>query len=211
MKKQKHKKITKGIEKMLDNLYKNIGGKIKSLAKWSFVVEAIGSVIAGLALMEDLDETAILLIVGGPIVAWVGSWILYALGEMVSALVELKDIAKKQQYAPDIESTVIPAAPAPAVTRAAPAPETGKAPASEKTQPVPPKAPAATQTYYAARFTEEKKPAPVGDDTYVSGRTYYQGDRVKFHGVWYECTAAGSGTVWNPHVSPSQWKEISEQ
>ena len=64
-------------------MYDNIGGKIKSLAVWTFIVEAIGSIITGIALGGEEDELYFLLCLIGPIVAWVSSWILYAFGEMV--------------------------------------------------------------------------------------------------------------------------------
>ena len=71
---------------MLDNLYENIGSKIKNWAKWIFVIEAIGAVITGLVLLftdEDLILYGLLILVCGPIVAYIGSWILYAFGELV--------------------------------------------------------------------------------------------------------------------------------
>ncbi len=68
---------------MLDSLYENIGGKIKNWAKWIFIVEAIGAVIAGLALAVNEDALYIFIAIVGPIIAWVGSWILYAFGELV--------------------------------------------------------------------------------------------------------------------------------
>ena len=71
---------------MLDNLYENIGSKIKNWAKWIFIVEAIGAIITGVVLMatdEDLIVYGLLTLVCGPIIAWVGSWILYAFGELV--------------------------------------------------------------------------------------------------------------------------------
>ena len=71
---------------MLDNLYENIGGKIKNCAKGIFIIEAIGSIIAGVVLLftdEDLILYGLLTLVCGQIVAWVGSWILYAFGELV--------------------------------------------------------------------------------------------------------------------------------
>ena len=71
---------------MLDNLYENIGSKIKNLAKWIFVIAAIGAVITGLVLLftdEDLILYGLLTLVCGPIVAYIGSWILYAFGELV--------------------------------------------------------------------------------------------------------------------------------
>jgi hypothetical protein len=71
---------------MLDSLYENIGGKIKNRAKWIFIVEAICTIIIGLVLLftdEDLILYALLMLICGPIVAYVGSWILYAFGELV--------------------------------------------------------------------------------------------------------------------------------
>ena len=64
-------------------MYKNIGNKIKSLATGTFLVEAIGSIITGFILMAEEDVLYILLVIFGPLVAWVSSWILYAFGEMV--------------------------------------------------------------------------------------------------------------------------------
>ncbi|MBE6783518.1 MAG: hypothetical protein E7536_05855 [Ruminococcaceae bacterium] len=70
-----------------DRLYENIGGKIKKWAKWIFIVEAIGAIIAGLVLIINVEEELILhgflALIFGPVVAFVGSWILYAFGELV--------------------------------------------------------------------------------------------------------------------------------
>jgi predicted RNA-binding Zn-ribbon protein involved in translation (DUF1610 family) len=70
---------------MLDRLYENIGAKIKNWAKWIFIAEAIGAIITGLALLFSDEELILgfLVMILGPIVAWVGSWILYAFGELV--------------------------------------------------------------------------------------------------------------------------------
>ena len=71
---------------MLDNLYENIGGKIKGLAKWAFIIEAIGSIITGIVLISadsDLGLYGLLTIFFGPVVAFVSTWILYAFGELV--------------------------------------------------------------------------------------------------------------------------------
>ena len=68
-------------------MYDNIGGKIKGLAKTMFIVAAIGAVITGIVLLATVDDYLILYglltLVCGPIIAWVGSWILYAFGELV--------------------------------------------------------------------------------------------------------------------------------
>ena len=79
---------------MLENLYENIGGKIKNWAKWIFIIEAIGAIITGLVLLftdEDLILYGLLTLVCGPIVAWVGSWILYAFGELVEDVHAIRD------------------------------------------------------------------------------------------------------------------------
>ena len=71
---------------MIDNLFKNIGDKIKGLARGIFIVEAIGSIISGLTMMfidEDLILYGFCTMILGPIAAWVGSWLLYAFGELV--------------------------------------------------------------------------------------------------------------------------------
>ena len=67
-------------------MYDNIGRKIKVLAKASFIVAAIAEVITGIALMaadEDLILYGLLVLVVGPIVAWVSSWLLYGFGELI--------------------------------------------------------------------------------------------------------------------------------
>ncbi len=71
---------------MLENLYANIGNKIKGLAKAAFIVEAIGAIVTGLVLLftdEELILYGFLTLICGPIIAWVSSWILYAFGELV--------------------------------------------------------------------------------------------------------------------------------
>ena len=72
---------------MLDILYENIGGKIKNWAKRLFVIEAIGAIIAGIALLIDNGFEdgwwALFIIIFGPVVAFVSSWLLYAFGQLV--------------------------------------------------------------------------------------------------------------------------------
>jgi hypothetical protein len=77
--------------------YDNIGKKIKNLAKWCFIVEAIGAVITGIVLMinaSDIDDgffiAGILTVIFGPIVAWVGSWLLYGYGELIDKACEIE-------------------------------------------------------------------------------------------------------------------------
>lgn len=67
-------------------MYDNIGGKIKGLAKAIFILEAIAAVIGGIAFMvedEDMILIGLLVMILGPIVAWVSSWLLYGFGELI--------------------------------------------------------------------------------------------------------------------------------
>lgn len=71
---------------MFDNLYENIGGKIKNLAKWTFIVETISAFLIGFGMIINDGDSFIfgaLIIIFGPVIAWVSSWILYAFGELV--------------------------------------------------------------------------------------------------------------------------------
>ncbi len=78
---------------MLDNLYDNIGGKIKNWAQWIFIVEAIAAIIGGIFMLFEGDDTTfwgIILIIAGPVVAWVSSWILYAFGDIVENISDIR-------------------------------------------------------------------------------------------------------------------------
>ena len=69
---------------MFDNLYDNIGAKIKNWAKWIFIIEAISAIIGGIGLMaNDAAFIGFIVLICGPLVAWVSSWLLYAFGELV--------------------------------------------------------------------------------------------------------------------------------
>lgn len=71
--------------------YDNIGGKIKDLAKASFIVEAIAAVITGIVLGVDTEEWwCALILFCGPIVAWVSSWLLYRFGELIDQVHDVK-------------------------------------------------------------------------------------------------------------------------
>ena len=72
---------------MLDDLYNNLDNKLQTLAKWTFVLGAIVSIIAGLILLINLGFEdgwwALFVIILGPIMAWISSWPLYALGQLI--------------------------------------------------------------------------------------------------------------------------------
>ena len=87
---------------MLDNLYSNIGTKIKNWAKWICVVETISAIIGGIALMAEEEFLyGLLCLIVGPIVAFVSTWLLYAFGEIT------EDISlMRQKYVGDKEVEV---------------------------------------------------------------------------------------------------------
>ena len=73
---------------MLDDLYENIGDKVKRLAKVVFAIESIAAIIYALVLMcTDAVLAGLIVLVVGPLVAWVSSWVLYAFGELVEKTV----------------------------------------------------------------------------------------------------------------------------
>ena len=67
-------------------MYDNIGKKIKVLAVVSCIIVAITAFIMGIVLMatsEDLILLGLLVMLGGPVVSWISSWILYGYGELI--------------------------------------------------------------------------------------------------------------------------------
>ena len=80
---------------MLDNLYSNIGSKIKNWAKWVFIVAAIASVIGAICMMASAEDSWMLVVgmivlVVGPLIAWVSSWLLYGFGEIIVKLTDIE-------------------------------------------------------------------------------------------------------------------------
>ena len=78
---------------MLDNLFKNIGEKLKGWAMCLFVLEVISAIIGGIGLITADDGNVIgpILLFCGPIVAWISSAILYAFGELVEDVHAIRD------------------------------------------------------------------------------------------------------------------------
>jgi hypothetical protein len=72
-------------------MYDNIGEKIKSLAKANFFVEALAAIIVGIVLWIETEEWwCVLIILCGPIVALVSSWLLYGFGEIIDKLCDIE-------------------------------------------------------------------------------------------------------------------------
>ena len=67
-------------------MYKEIGKKIKALAQFIFWFQAICMLLCGIALIAINERTAIigvLVLVLGPVMAWLSMFLLYGYGELV--------------------------------------------------------------------------------------------------------------------------------
>lgn len=74
-------------------MYDNIGRKIKNLAEAIFIIATILAVIMGIALtflLEDIFYVGLIVLVVGPIVAWISSWLLYGFGELVDKVCDIE-------------------------------------------------------------------------------------------------------------------------
>lgn len=71
-------------------MYDNIGGKIKKLATVIFAVLAVITIIVGGVIgMNGADFLGMAVMVAGPILAWISSFVLYGFGELVDKTSEI--------------------------------------------------------------------------------------------------------------------------
>lgn len=75
-------------------MYDNIGRKIKLLAKISFIILAVASVITGAVLLGTGEEIGLIIglpiLFAGPLLAWISSWLLYGYGELIEKACEIE-------------------------------------------------------------------------------------------------------------------------
>ncbi len=64
-------------------MFDNVGGLIKGFAKGSFWIEAIGSVIAGIALMCNGEDYGLFVLLLGPGAAFVFAMFCYGFGQLI--------------------------------------------------------------------------------------------------------------------------------
>lgn len=91
-------------------MYNNIGKKIKSLAFGAFIVEAIAAVITGIILMtidDGLIGTGVLVMLGGPISAYVVSLFIYAFGELIDKACDIERNTRGEKK-PEAQAKVDP-------------------------------------------------------------------------------------------------------
>ena len=84
-------------------MFENIGGKIKGLAKFICWLGIIGSVIYGIMMLSMNSRynptilPGIMIMVGGSLVSWIGSFFTYAIGEIVCLLEKIAKYTNEQQ------------------------------------------------------------------------------------------------------------------
>lgn len=67
-------------------MFTNIGGKIKALAKVVAWIGIIGSIIGGIVVMftrHSAGILALLVILSGSLISWIGSFFTYGFGELI--------------------------------------------------------------------------------------------------------------------------------
>ena len=93
-------------------MYNNIGGKLKLLARISFILGAFLSIVLGFALIAARNDTiqallpGVLTIVFGAFFSWLASLGLYAFGQLVENSDTLVTIAKKDKENPYQEEQI---------------------------------------------------------------------------------------------------------
>ena len=71
-------------------MYDNIGRKIKGLARATFIILTIAAVIVAIALIAEVEPwIGVLVLLLGPVIAWLSSWVLYGFGELVEKSCEI--------------------------------------------------------------------------------------------------------------------------
>jgi hypothetical protein len=76
-------------------MYSNIGKKIKALAIIMFILMAVGCVAAGIIFIVTADDVgdvlpyALPILIAGPVFAWISSWFIYGVGELICKATEI--------------------------------------------------------------------------------------------------------------------------
>ena len=78
-------------------MYDNIASKIKALAQISFAIVAIASIVLGIALLDETDGSSLVIVVVGPLMAWISSLFLYGFGELIERAVSIDAKLQRQK------------------------------------------------------------------------------------------------------------------
>ena len=82
-------------------MFKNIGGKIKTLAKLVTWIGIIGSIIGGIIIMSNNEGLAIvglLVMLIGSLISWVGSFFTYGFGELIERTCLIEERSRNSLY-----------------------------------------------------------------------------------------------------------------
>ena len=74
---------------MFDNMFEDIGNKIKKLVKFFAVAGMLLSIILGIILCLSNILIGIIVSAFGFLLSWVGAWLMYGYGEMVQRLINI--------------------------------------------------------------------------------------------------------------------------
>ena len=88
---------------MLDFLFKNIGKKIKALAKWAFIVLSILSISGGFAMvilgavyyLSSFIAFGFVCMIVSPLIWYISSFVLYGFGELIDKTSQNEQNTKK--------------------------------------------------------------------------------------------------------------------
>ena len=85
-------------EKLEKVLYGNIGKKIKRMAMITFFCEMVAAIIGGFFMLIDGDFfSGLCIMIGGSLAAWVVSWALYGVGELIDKVSDIqKNVCKEE-------------------------------------------------------------------------------------------------------------------
>ncbi len=83
-------------------MYNNIGKKIKFIAQLIGAIGILAAILIGITLYSNTKNGIfILVIIGGSLVAWISTWLLYGFGEIIDKLCAIeqntRDIKRQQQ------------------------------------------------------------------------------------------------------------------
>lgn len=94
-------------------MYKNIGLKIKSLAMGIAIFMAILDFLYGIFLIAESQGDIVWVLVGvlvmliGPVITWISSWMLYGFGELIDKAAAIERNTRKDDTAPTAQPQAV--------------------------------------------------------------------------------------------------------
>ena len=78
-------------------MFNNIGEKIKSLAVGCTIIGCVSSMITGIILLTNENGIGVLVFILGCLVSWVGSFVLYGFGELITQTTAIAKGSQRMQ------------------------------------------------------------------------------------------------------------------